>query len=189
MQKLISDNQIVLRMQIEVEVRSFISEGKYEELINFFSKNGKRISTDNQTTFYFDAKTDLRIQKNDFFSKIWLKKGKIHDDAREEIEIKFRKEDFENLERLFLTLGYNVAIKWFRKRHTFAWQGVNVMVDFTKGYGYIIELEKKASEKEKDKTLEMLKQKMSLLKIPITPKKEFDEKYEYYKKNWKSLIA
>ena len=189
MQKLISDNQIVLRMQIEVEVRSFISEGKYEELINFFSKNGKLISTDNQTTFYFDAKTDLRIQKNDFFSKIWLKKGKIHDDAREEIEIKFRKEDFENLERLFLTLGYNVAIKWFRKRHTFAWQGVNVMVDFTKGYGYIIELEKKASEKEKDKTLEMLKQKMSLLKIPITPKKEFDEKYEYYKKNWKSLIA
>ncbi len=94
MQKLISDNQIVLRMQIEVEVRSFISEGKYEELINFFSKNGKHISTDNQTTYYFDTKTDLRIQKNDFFSKIWLKKGKIHDDAREEIEIKFRKEDF-----------------------------------------------------------------------------------------------
>jgi predicted adenylyl cyclase CyaB len=177
-----------IKKDIEVEIRSFISEDKYKELIGFFSKNGKLANADSQTTYYFDAEMDLRIQKNDFFSKIWIKKGKIHDEFREEIEIKYAKEDFEKLEKLFLMLGYDVAIKWFRKRHTFEWQNVNVMVDYTKGYGYIIELEKKATETEKDKTLEMLKQKMNLLKIPITPKKEFDEKYEYYKKNWKQLV-
>ena len=174
--------------EIEVEVRSFVSTEKYKELIEFFSKKGKIISTDNQITYYFACDEDLRIQKNDFFSKIWLKKGKIHDEFREEIEIKYHKDDFEKLEKLFLAIGYSVAIKWFRTRHTFEWKDVNVMVDYTKGYGYVIELEKKTDEKGKDKTLEMLKQKMKLLNIPITPKKEFDEKYEFYKKNWRELV-
>ncbi|MDD2388098.1 MAG: hypothetical protein PHP52_15095 [Bacteroidales bacterium] len=40
-----------------------------------------------------------------------MKKGKIHDDSREEIEIKFDKNDFEKLETLFLSLGYNIEIK------------------------------------------------------------------------------
>jgi len=62
------------------------------------------------------------------------------------------------------------------------------MMDYTKGYGYIIEIEKVCSEKEKDKTLELLKEKMQELKIPLTPKEEFNKKYEYYKKNWRRLI-
>ncbi|MBW3017298.1 CYTH domain-containing protein [Candidatus Woesearchaeota archaeon] len=175
-------------MNIEVEVRSFISEDKYKELIGFFTKQGKFLSEDSQVTYYFDCEEDLRIQKNDFFSKVWLKKGKIHDDHREEIEIKYGKDDFELLEKLFLALGHNVDIKWFRKRHTFEWQNVNVMVDYTKGYGYIIELELKAAEKDKDKILELLKQKLKSLNIPLTPKEEFNKKYEYYKKNWKNLV-
>ena len=59
----------------------------------------------------------------------YLKKGKIHDDHREEIEIKFEKEQFNQLEKLFLALDMNVDIKWFRTRHTFKWQEINVMID------------------------------------------------------------
>lgn len=117
-----------------------------------------------------------------------MKKGDIHDEQREEIEIKFDKDDFELAEKLFLALGMNVQIKWFRNRHTFRWQGINVMVDYTRGYGYIIELEKMSDEDNKDKTLEILKQAFSTLGIPITPKEEFAKKYEYYKQNWKDLV-
>ena len=173
-------------MNIEVEVRSFISKEKYEELLEFFKKEGKFVNEDYQETLYFDTKEDLRIQKNNFFSKIWLKKGKIHDDYREEIEIKFDRNDFEKLKKLFLILGFNVEIKWLRKRYTFKWQDMDVMIDYTKGYGYIIELEKISSEKEK--TLKLLKQKLKILNISLTPKEEFDKKYNYYKENWKSLI-
>jgi len=175
-------------MNTEVEIRSFISRNQYNELLKFFKKEGKFVNEDYQETYYFDSKEDLRIQRNKFFSKIWLKKGKIHDDHREEIEIKFDREQFKDLERLFLSLGFGVEIKWFRKRYTFKWQGLEAMVDYTKGYGYILELEKVCPKEGKEKALKMLKQKLKTLNIPLTPREEFDKKYEYYRKNWRKLI-
>lgn len=175
-------------MVFEAEVRSLISEEKYKELILFFRKNAEPINEDYQETYYFDAEEDLRIQKNSFFSKIWLKKGKLHEECREEIEVKFRREEFEKLEKLFLSLGYNISIKWFRTRNSFRWRGVNVNLDCTKGYGYIIEIEQLCEENEKDAALAALKRSMAELKIDITPKEEFDKKFAYYKENWRSLI-
>ncbi|MBT3324200.1 CYTH domain-containing protein [archaeon] len=174
-------------MNIEVEIRSFISKEQYENLINYFTKNAELINKDYQETFYFDSDEDLRIQKNDFFSKIWLKKGKLHDDHREEIEIKSKKEDFEVFEKLFLSLGYNVDIKWFRNRHTFKWEDILVMLDYTKGYGYIIEFEKMSTEENKETTLNLLKEKFQTLNLPISPKEDFNKKYIHYKENWKTL--
>ena len=174
-------------MNIEVEIRSFITKEKYEELIKFFTEHGELVSEDYQETFYFDTPQDLRIQKNNFYSKAWLKKGQLHDDHREEIEVKFHKEDFEELEKLFNALDFNVEIKWFRNRHTFKWKDIEVMLDYTKGYGYIIELEKMSTEEDKEKTLEELKLKLQELDIPLTPKEDFKNKFEHYKQNWRSL--
>ncbi|MBT3297982.1 CYTH domain-containing protein [archaeon] len=175
-------------MNIEVEIRSFISKEKYEQLIEFFTKKGKFVNEDYQETFYFDCEQDLRIQKNKFYSKVWLKKGKLHDDHREELEIKCDVEDFEILEKIFTSMGYDIEIKWFRNRHTFEWQGVSIMLDYSKGYGHIIELEKMSDESNKEKVLFELKEKLNSLNIIETSKEEFKQKYEHYKLNWKSLV-
>lgn len=172
---------------IEVEIRSFISKEKYEKLLKFFKKKGELIKEDSQESFYFDCDQDLRIQKNDFYSKVWMKKGNLHDKYREEIEIKFDKKDFGELEKLFLSLGFNVDIKWFRKRYEFKWEDVTVCLDYTKGYGYIIELEKMSSVENQKEKFEKLKQKLESLNIKITPKKEFKERFDNYKKNWIEL--
>src|SRR3989344_3959588 len=119
----------MIQVMIEVEIRSFIDKTKYDELIDFFKENATLLNEDYQETYYFDCEEDLRIQRNNFFSKIWMKKGKIHDSSREEIEIKFDKEQFKELERLFLLLGYEIEIKWFRNRHSFEWNGINASVD------------------------------------------------------------
>ena len=87
---------------IEVEIRSFISKDKYEQLIDFFKTNGQLLKDDTQETFYFSGEQDLRIQRNNFYAKVWLKKGKLHDAYREEIEIHVERKDFEVLEQLFL---------------------------------------------------------------------------------------
>ena len=173
---------------IEVEIRSFISKEKYEELLEFFKQNSKFVKEDFQETHYFDCEQDLRIQKNNKGSKIWLKKGKIHDDAREEIEIFTEGDKFEDLEKLFNALGYNIQIKWLRKRFQFDWNGIKVCLDYTKGYGYIIELEKLSDEDNKDIILNELKEKLNELNLLLTPKDEFDERYNYYKENWRRLI-
>lgn len=173
---------------IEVEIRSFISEEQYKNIIERFKKEAQFLGEDEQVTYYFDTPQDLRIQKNTNYSKTWLKKGNLHDDHREEIEVKCAKEDFEKLEQLYLALGYNVQIKWFRNRHSFKWGDVDLAIDYTRGYGYIIELEKLASEDEKDTALSLLKEKMQEIGVALTPKEEFKKQYEYYKEHWRELV-
>ena len=173
---------------IEVEIRSFITKEQYNKLLDYFKKEGRFVKEDYQETYYFDAKEDLRIQRNNSYSKIWAKEGKIHDEAREELEIKFDRNEFEKLEELFLKLGFKVQIKWFRKRNEFNWKGIKVCLDHTRGYGYIIELEKLCSKNNEKETLNLLKEKLKELKIPLTSREEFEEKFEYYRKNWKELI-
>jgi len=174
---------------IEVELRSFVTKEQYEKLLDFFSIEAKLLKDDNQETHYFAGESDLRIQKNNYFSKIWMKKGKIHDESREEIEIKFPMEDFGKLQDLFESLGYKVHIKWFRDRKQFDWNGIDVSLDYTKGYGHIIEMELLVKEEnEKIEALQKLKDKFKHLGIDITPKEVFNEKFAYYKENWRSLV-
>jgi predicted adenylyl cyclase CyaB len=185
---IINQNLNEIEENIEVEIRSFITKEKYNELLEFFENNSKKIKEDHQETFYFDSNEDLRIQKSDSHSKIWLKKGKIHDDYREEIEIKLNKEDFEKANKIFEAIGLNTKIKWYRLRNQFDWNNIKVCLDYTKGYGHIIELEKLTSNKEKEKNLEELKQKLNQLNIPLTPKQEFEDKFKHYEQNWRELI-
>src|SRR3989338_1313808 len=172
---------------IEVELRSIISKEKYEELLKFFKQNSKFFGEDYQETYYFDFESNFRIQRNNSGAKIWYKNGKVHDDIREEVEIHINKNDFDRLERLLGKIGHSVKIKWFRKRNQFDWNGIIISLDYTKGYGYIIEMELMSSEDDKEKNLQILKQKFSELNIPITPKEEFKKKYEEYIENWEEL--
>ena len=175
-------------MIVEAEIRSFISKEKYEELLNFFKKNADLEKEDYQETFYFDCLEDLRIQKNRTECKIWLKKGIMHDESREEFEIKIPSNQFENAQKIFTSLGLDVEIKWIRERKQFNWNGIRACLDSTKGYGYILELEKKCTDSEKENTIKMIKSKFIELGVEITSRDEFDRKFEHYRKNWKNLI-
>mgnify|MGYP003405835104 CR=1 FL=1 len=172
---------------IEAEIRSFLSKEQFAQLISLFQEQGTFINTDEQETYYFQSEHDLRIQKNNFFAKIVLKQGKVHDEAREELEIKVERDQFAGLESLFTSLGYPVKIKWFRTRHTFDWGDIKVMLDYTRGYGYIIELEKMCEEKDQSASLTLLKTKLAELGVSLTERAVFEEKFKNYEQNWKQL--
>ncbi len=179
---------------IEVEVRAFIMEPDYQQLLSFFKAQAQFINEDDQVTYYFDSSlagspVDLRIQRGQHYAKVWLKKGKIHDEFREEIEIKLPLDDFDKLEQLFLALGYNISIKWFRHRHQFLWDGITVTVDYTKGYGYIVELELMSSVLDQEATAAMLKEKLLQLGFQPTSRATFDQAYHYYQQNWRSILG
>ena len=175
-------------MDIEVEVRSFLKKEQYDRLLHFFKKEATLESVDDQETHYFECESDVRIQKNPTYAKIWMKGGQMHDEHRKETEIKVAADDFPKMVEVFAALA-PTKVKWFRNRHTFLWGDINVMLDHTKGYGYIIELEKMASEQTKVETLGYLKQKLSALDVALTPKEEFTKAYEHYVKNWERLIT
>ena len=172
----------------EVELRSFITKEKYNDLLLFFQKEGQFLTEDEQTTYYFEAPVDLRLQQNKSHCKLIVKKGAIHDEVKEEYEVPFAHDDFKRVHELLLALGYTVSVQWFRKRLSFKWEDVLVTLDETKGYGLILELEKQCGTGEKDQVLEMLAAKLGFLGVTLTPKQQFDEKFAEYKKNWKMLI-
>jgi len=172
-------------MTIEVEIRSFLTPERYQDLLAFFSKEGISMGTEEQETHYLDLDNDLRIQQNPSYSKIWMKKGKIHDESREETEVRLPAEGFGPISRIFEKIGLSPKVKWFRTRNTFSWNGVSVMLDHTKGYGHIIELEILTDEKGKEAALESLKQRLAEIGVPLTPREEFQKRYESYVQNWK----
>jgi predicted adenylyl cyclase CyaB len=174
---------------IECEVRAMIDVEKFNELLAQFKETFSYLGADEQETHYLSGEQDLRIQKNEHYAKVWLKKGKLHDDFREEIEVQVPKEDFVKLEQLFAALGHTVTIKWFRTRHAFKWGDIDVALDYTRGYSYIIELEKLSTREQQDVTVAMLKDKLASLGIEQTPKEQFADKYRYYKDNWESLTS
>jgi predicted adenylyl cyclase CyaB len=176
-----------MESNIEVEIRSFITEDQYKTLVKFFEENSIKVKDDFQETHYFNCKEDLRIQKNSSGAKVWMKKGKIHDDWREEIEIKIPRDDFEKMKSIFNGLGMETEIKWLRDRKQFDWNGIKVCLDFTQGYGHIIELEKITSPEEKERVLTELQEKLQELDIKLSPKEEFDKKFSHYKENWREL--
>ena len=173
---------------IETEVRSFITPSQYKRLLGYFKKNAKSLARENQITYYFSGPHDLRIQKSNDSAKLWLKGGRIHERYREDIVVNCSGKDFSNLEFLLSRLGYRPEIKWFRKRNNFLWDGVTVSLDYTKGYGHILELEKMGTLKSAPKTYKMLLAKLKELGVKLTPKAEFDKKFAYYKSNWKKLV-
>ncbi len=173
---------------IEVEARSFISEQQYEKLIETMNEQGQFIDEVNEETVYFSGEKDLRIRKDEKNAYLILKEGKIHDKHREEMEIECQINDFEKLEDLLMNLGFEVKIRWFRRRKIFKWNDIKVLLDCTKGYGYIIELEEIGNEESKETIYKKLERNLNNLKVQITPKEEFDEKFQYYKENWKTLV-
>jgi predicted adenylyl cyclase CyaB len=173
---------------IEVELRSLLSDQEYNRLLEFFSQHAKLVREDKQETHYLDHSEDIRIQKSQGFAKVWLKKGKLHDEARKEIELKVKTEEFDTLQQLFKEIGLGTKIVWLRDRKVFDWDGVTVMIDDTKGYGKILEIEILTSEEEKDKALNILKEKFETLGISVTPKEVFSQKYKDYSRNWREYL-
>jgi adenylate cyclase class 2 len=174
--------------RIEVEIRTFISPSQYQNLIKKLKKIAKFKGEINEETVYCGSER-LRIRKNDKASYLILKSGKIHQDFRGEIEIKFKKEDFEKMKEILERIGFPVVAIWKRKRLVFDWKGIKIFLDDTKGYGKILELEKITCEKNKERAFLDLKSKLLSLGIKkITPKEVFDKKFKDYLKNWKKLI-
>ena len=176
-------------MNIEVEIRSFISVEQYQHLKQFFTTEGTLLEQDEQETHYLQTSEDVRIQQNQSSAKIVIKAGKVHDESREETEIICPPAEFRKMETLFSTLNIPTKIKWFRQRHKFIWEGITVCLDFTRGYGYILELEKMATAEEKEKIITLLKEKLARLGIPLTPREEFEQQFKHYEQNWRELTT
>ncbi len=170
---------------IEVEQRGIVTEEIYNKLISMFKKE---IKTTKQITYYFSGEKDFRLMMTKDYNQLWLKEGKMHDDAREEIVVKIDPSYKDSILNMLKALSYSVKIKWYRVRNEVKYKGYDLTIDYTVGYGYVVEIEKiiKKDSMINDTKEELIK---VLGELGITPsnKEELNKVYEYYKENYITL--
>lgn len=167
---------------IEVELRSFISQDKYNELIKKYNANSQK-----QITYYFNSEQDFRMMKTQEYTQLWLKTGKMHEESRLEKVVKIDNKYRNDLESMLELLNYDVDIKWYRTRSKIKLeQNAEMCIDYTVGYGYILEIEKQVEDDAKvDEAKALLQKDFEDLGIQVSQKEEFDAKYKDYVQNWK----
>ena len=174
---------------IEVEVRSFIDDEQFKDIKGILDRDFEFIKELKEITVYFTGEKDLRMRKNETEASVILKEGKIHDDFRKEFEVKIGVDDFDDMAELFQSLGYTIEIEWQRNRLEYHGNDMKILLDDTKGYGKILEIEKMAEEGNETETHSVITEEMNKFGIEkITSKEEFNERFEYYKQNWQDLI-
>lgn len=177
-----------MKNNIEVEARCLITEQKYNQLVKYFNKNAKLLEKFHDETAYIDGKENMRLRRDEKHSYIILKSGKIHDEFREEIEIKADKKDFEKLEKLFCQINHPVSVYWDRNRRVYLWSGFKTFLDKSKGYGCMIELEKICNSKTQNNAYNKMLKLLDLIDLKPTNKLELNKKFNFYLKNWKKLL-
>lgn len=171
---------------VNVEIRSFLKPDKYKELIE---KYNNILHTEKQVTCYFDLKEDFRFMKTKRYSEICLKSGSMHDEARNEKIVRIESKYSSDMSDILELLNYKPKVKWYRTRSTAILDfGIELCLDYTVGYGYIIEVGKNIEDRSKvDLTKIELGNFLESLDIDITSKEEFNKKYEDYILNWDRL--
>ena len=175
-------------MNVEAEIKAFLTDAQYDRLIQFFQANAQEQEPSEQVTYYYKAEKDLRIQENTQGAKLILKEGKVHDEARQELEVPFEKMHASTAHALLKSLGYPLEVKWIRKRRTFLWDALTVTIDDTKVYGKIIEIEKMCTAEQENEVVAHLKEKLAQLEVKLTPRSVFEHRFKEYKENWRQLI-
>lgn len=164
-------------MKKEVEIRSFITKDKYYSLKSLFTEKADLIEESEEETYYLKGDKDLRIQKSDKRAKLWLKEGEIHDESRNEIEVTFDCRKFDDLKLILEKIGYRPKVKWARRRLKYKKNNMIYCLDFTKDFGYILEIEKVIDcNAEEEAVLNKIKKRFKELNVEITPRREFQKK-------------
>ena len=123
------------------------------------------------------------------YSEICIKDGNMHDDIRKEKNVKIDSIYNDNMDYVLNNLGYIPQVKWFRTRSKTTLEvGMDLCLDYTIGYGYIVEVSKNIEDETKsDITKIELGNFLESLDIDITSKDEFNKKYNEYVLNWEKM--
>jgi predicted adenylyl cyclase CyaB len=178
-------------MPQEVELKFLLSSKDKTALQNFLqAQNAQLVKREIQENWYYATQgdTDLRIRRTDTKAFLILKKGWMHNENREEVEVEVKREAFELLDTILRSLGYDYDTKWYRERTEYILDNFTITLDFNAGYGWVAEIEQVVPAGKEDQAREAIVQLARRIGLKPTPKEIFDKMYQHYKKNWQYYI-
>ncbi|MFW0862168.1 MAG: CYTH domain-containing protein [Candidatus Komeilibacteria bacterium] len=180
-------------MLYEVEVSSLLKPAGFKKVYKYLKRSGKLLKEEQTETVVFEtSKGDLRLVKNEEQVKLICKIGNVFHEVRPEMEVLADIKDMDELEKIFIALGFKVACRYKKKRVHFRWQGTTISLDNVKGFGLIMEMEKLVDGRLVKKAEEDIREKLTKLldkfSIAVTPVSELNKMYKHYLNNWSKLI-
>jgi adenylate cyclase class IV len=174
----------------EVELRCFVNPRQAHVVLEKIDALGyTQLTDERQITYYLDTPTDTRVQISSRGGRVWQKLGKMHDESREEFNAPMTRESAEAMISIFKNMGYKFKVAWLRHRCEFTRGDLMLTVDYTVGYGWIIEVERQSDEDDTSAVVAQLKQDLAQLGLEPSPKDTFDAAYKDYLEHWQERTA
>ena len=173
----------------EVELRCFLDEEAYNRLKRSLVSRGVLEEDTRQITHYLGHPVDTRVQMSRDSGRVWQKLGRMHDTARQEIDAPMSRTAAERMYEIFMNLGFQTKVSWYRHRLVFRSDGLSVALDNTVGYGRILEVEAVCEESEFRIQEARLVELLSSLGLKASPKEDFDRAFGDYLLYWKERTA
>ena len=166
-------------------IKGWGSLSEHSRLQEFIQANGKYVRTEPYESQWYDDTGNLMIEKHDGYSCIKKKIGEPDDEVFEEVEIRCRDQDYDQLDDLFTSMGKKTSVIWKRTRELFDWWPVLVYLDKVEGFGVIVECKLYAQLKDKGAAIEEAKERMSKMGIELISKEDLKAKEKEFIKNFK----
>lgn len=172
---------------LEIEKRGLLTEDKYNELVEFFLKNGIDLGQDDKNVIYYIFKDKLlkavhSLSKKS--SKISLKMNKIGEGSVfPETEITFDEKEFSKIELILNSIANPVKImRGIQKRRNFKYKDCEFAIKWSKEWGFHFEIEKMVDSdnliNEAEKEIERIALELDIKIMSEQELREFTKKVE-----------
>ena len=172
---------------LEIEKRGFLTEEKYNSLLDYFKKNSQFLGADDKYVVYYIYKDKLLKAVNNISkrnAKISLKMNKIGEGSVfPETEVKFSKNDYEKIKFILDTVtNPEKVMKGIQKRKNFIYKECEFAIKWSEEWGYHFEMEiivnsEKEVQRAEDK-LEELSKELNIKTLTEAELKDFTKKAE-----------
>jgi len=170
---------VIMKKNIEVEVRGLLTKEEYNKLIEYLDKKaqGKEVD-DRKTTFFLIPEKTLKVSEkiSQGKAKVALKIGELTKvPAQTELEFEFHPRDFETVVDVFKNLGFTKIIpNSIQKRINYSLDGACISVKWSREWGYHFEIDCNLDASESiEEAHQYLRQIAHKLGVNIMSEKEF----------------
>ena len=118
---------------IEMEIRGPLTKSEYLNLEKFLKKNGRfkqkkdRVLIDYSSEGLESRKNDIRLRVTNKIPEIVIKTGKLGgSDKRQELSVLTKKNNFDNLVKIFAALGLKKGILCVRKGNIYKYKDIEL---------------------------------------------------------------
>jgi predicted adenylyl cyclase CyaB len=172
---------------LEIEKRGFLTEEKYNWLLDFLGENGKDLGMDDKEVVYYIYPDKLfkvvnNISKQN--AKVSLKMNKIGEGSTfPEDEVFFDQKDFEKMKYIFDTIAKPERVMdGIQKRKNFEYKGCEIAIKWSEAWGFHFEIEKMVNEQSEvekaEKELHDIADELGIKILTEEELKEFTKKAE-----------